>query len=309
MRMDNTVGVAIPTLNAETYLQNLLGRLLSSKVVSRVLIIDSSSSDRTVEIANDCGVEVLSISKSDFNHGSTRELARKNLGTDIVVFLTQDAIPVNSQTISKLVKPIVTGKASTSYAKQIPKKNAGIFESFPKELSYGTTPQIRSKNDIGKYGVYSFFCSNSCAAWSYKALDEIGGFKPTLTNEDYFACAELLMNGHNVAYVPEAAVIHSHNYSLIYEFQRMFDTGYVRAERPWIQNMVGNLESKGKIIFNSLINKLLKENIFLIPYALLQTIFKYVGYKIGFNAQRFPKWLKKTLSGQKYFWDSKYYLD
>jgi rhamnosyltransferase len=300
-----SLGIVVLTLNAKNTVAAILDKIDYKKY--KVLIIDSSSDDNTVEICQKYNCQINIIDRSEFNHGVTREYARKLTNIDIVVFLTQDAIPANIESIDKLISPLIDGKASVSYGKQISKNSTNIFESFPREYNYGDEFQIRSIRDVDKYGIFTFFCSNSCAAWSNKALVSIGGFKPTLTNEDYFACAELLMNGYKVAYVPEAVVTHSHDYTLKQEFQRMFDTGYVRGERPWIQNTVGNASKRGAGYFIALIKKLALENPLLIPYAFLQTTVKYLGYKIGFNALKFPKEIKKRLSDQKYYWDSKYY--
>ncbi|MGI9540101.1 MAG: glycosyltransferase family 2 protein, partial [Miltoncostaeaceae bacterium] len=56
-----------------------------------VLVVDSESGDDTVRMAHRAGAEVLSIAAGDFNHGATRELARKRLGSDVVVMVSQDA--------------------------------------------------------------------------------------------------------------------------------------------------------------------------------------------------------------------------
>jgi|TARA_B100001964_G_scaffold179383_1_gene198035 hypothetical protein len=65
---------------------------------------------------------------------------------------------------------------------------------------------------------------------------------------------------------------------------------------------------RGKIYFYKLVNKLMKEKPLLIPYAITQTVSKYLGYKIGLHANKFPNWLKESLTGQKYYWRSKYYV-
>jgi len=297
--------IIILTLNAENTINCILDKIDTQ--CYNILIIDSSTTDQTRLICQNYNCKVHVINKYKFNHGTTREMARNLVDSQIVIFLTQDAIPFNKETLDKLIEPIISGKAHVSYARQIPKDNSDIFEYFPREYNYGKKSQTRSLNDVDENGVYTFFCSNSCAAWSNTALDEIGGFKPTLTNEDYIACAELLIKGHKVAYVSEAKVIHSHKYSLSNEFRRMFDTGYVRAQNPWIQDAVGNAENRGRKYFLALINNLLKENPLLIPYAFLQTIMKYLGYKIGYNARNLPIWLKKAFSQQNYYWESKYY--
>ena len=87
-------------------------------------------------------------------------MARKRLGTDIVVFMTQDAYPRDSDIFSPLVEPIIKGIAAVSYARQIPREGAGTFEAFPREFNYGPTPQLRRMDDVDTYGVYTFFCSN-----------------------------------------------------------------------------------------------------------------------------------------------------
>ena len=299
--------IIIPTYNAEPYLQEIINKL--EKHHTEILIVDSNSIDNTVSIAKSNNINIIKIGQHSFNHGATREKYRKSTSSDIVIYFTQDAIPVEPNIIEKLTKPLIEGKASVSYGRQIPRSGANIFEAFPRMFNYGNDPQIRSINDVDRYGVHTFFCSNSCAAYLNNDLDEIGGFKPTLTNEDYFAVAELLINGKKIAYVPNAQVIHSHSYTLKDEFKRYFDTGYVRAERPWVQELVGDAEKMGMKYFSELTKSIFNKNILLLPYAISQTIIKFLGFKFGYNALKFPNWIKKIMSGQKYYWDSPYYLN
>ncbi len=302
---NKSISVIVLTLNAKNTIEKIIKKIDFYKF--KVIIIDSSSDDNTIEICAKYNCKIEVIKRSDFNHGATREYARKLSNSEIVVFMTHDAIPSNQEVIDKLIKPIKDRIVSVSYARQIPNKRSGILESFPRMYNYNNISHIRSIKDKEKYGVYTFFCSNSCAAWSNSALDEIGGFKNTLTNEDYFACAELLINGYKVAYVSEAVVTHSHKYTLLQEFQRMFDTGYVRAEKPWIQDGVGHASKRGSEYFRALIKKLTIEKPYLIPYAFVHTAIKYLGYKAGYYSINFPSWFKKLCSEQKYYWNSKYY--
>ncbi|MCH7576044.1 MAG: glycosyltransferase family 2 protein [Candidatus Marinimicrobia bacterium] len=297
-----TVGATIVTLNAEGTLRDCLTPLLGAKMLDKILVVDSSSDDATVSIAREMGVEVLIIPRGSFNHGATRNVARRQLGTDIAILLTQDAFAVDAGTFERLVEPIKESRAAVCYARQLPHDQSGIFERYPREFNYGPQSQLRGMDDIAQYGVYTFFCSNSCAAWDNTALDEIGGFPSVLTNEDYFAVARLLSKGYKIAYVAQAEAKHSHRYTLLQEFQRYFDTGYVRAERPWVQEMVGNAEKRGAAYFTGLLRKLLISNPLLIPYACIQTLVKWVGFRVGFYGLRFPLWLKRTLSSQKSYW-------
>lgn len=293
-----TIQLIIPTYNAYRHLSNtpLLAELIRRYPT---LIIDSSSGDLTLDYARSLGAEVISIPKTEFNHGATREYARHLAPSDIVVFLTQDAIPLSADLIEHLCAPLRQHtEVVVSYGRQLPRDHADIFEAFPRTFNYANEPQIRDITDTAKYGVYTFFCSNSCAAYKNSALDRIGGFKRVLTNEDYFAVADLLQQGFKVAYVPEAMVKHSHAYTLWQEFQRYFDTGLVRAEYPIIQKLVGHAEKRGADMMRQLLTQLYHEQPHLIPYAILQAAVKWLGFRIGFYGRFLPLFVRKGLSQQ-----------
>lgn len=304
----STCTIIIPTLNAAKDLQANLAVIKSFEPKIPVLIVDSESTDQTVVIAQDLGAEVLPIKRTCFNHGATREQARKTVSTKFVVMMTQDALPVNEDFLARLLAPLIQDdKVAVSYARQLPNDGAKVLEAFPRQYNYAEDNQIRSLEDIAHYGVYTFFCSNSCAAYRNSALNEIGGFKPVLTNEDYFAVAALLQKGHNIAYAADSLVKHSHCYSLKQEFQRYFDTGYVRAENPIIQDLVGQAEARGVGFASSLLKKILREQPRLLPYVILQCGVKFLGYRVGFYGRYLPDWLKIKLSMQSYYWKSTYY--
>ena len=306
MKITPSIGVACITHAAKQHLVHCLPVFVNSSLKPRVLVVNSSSGDGTVELARELGAETLTIPRCEFNHGATRELARAHLGTDIVVMVTPDAYARDPEFLEKLVAPVITGKADVSYARQLPRQGAGFFERFAREFNYPETSHIRSLVDIPQWGVYTFFCSNSCAAWSNAGLDQVGGFMPALTNEDYLATAKILQAGGRVAYVAEAEIYHSHYYTLVQEFRRYFDTGYMRAEHPWVTMMVGPAERRGTAFAGKMLGRLARECPVLIPYALLQTAAKWLGFRVGYWSLKAPLWWKKMLSAQDYYWVSTY---
>lgn len=297
-----SIGCIIPTYKAKEHLQNCLLPLINSPLKPRILVVDSSSNDGTVGLAESLGVEVITIPQSSFNHGLTREMARHKLDTDIICLLTQDAYFLNEHMLEKLVAPIIEECAKISYARQIPHQGASFFESFPRLFNYPETSQLRGLEDCCRYGVYTFFCSNSCAAYSNQALNEIGGFPKVLLGEDTIATAKILHNGHKIAYCSEAIVYHSHHYSLKEEFLRSFDTGLARKSYSHLIACGGNDEKRGAAYVTAMIKALLKNAPWLLPYAFLQTFAKWTGYTIGARSLHAPQWFKKALSSQKYFW-------
>lgn len=298
-----TVGVVIVTLQAQHHLRSCLPPLLGSSLKPRVLVVDSSSDDGTVALAQEMGAETVVIPRASFNHGTTRELARRHLNTDIVVMITQDAYGVDPDMLEHLTLPLRNGSASVAYARQIPHDDADFFASFHRAYNYPEKSHVRSMKDAPTYGVYTLFCSNSCAAYLNSALDEIGGFKSVLLGEDTFAVADLLQKGHSIAYVSEAVVKHSHSYSLKQEFKRNFDTGIVRQQYLATLKKFGTDEARGRDYVIKMHQQLLKKHPHLLPYAWMHTLAKWLGYRLGRSSTNAPIWFKRALSSQKSFWD------
>lgn len=301
-----TIGIAVITHHAKKHLPYCLPPLINSPLKPKVVVVNSSSNDGTVELAEQLGATTMVVPRSSFNHGYTREQARQFLDTDIVVMVTPDAYAMSKETLSLLVQPIIQKKASIAYARQLPHDQAGFFEAFPRTFNYPEKSHIRGIDDLRIYGVYTYFCSNSFAAYSNEALNEIGGFKPVLLGEDTIAVSNLLKKGHKIAYVAEAEVKHSHHYSLKQEFQRHFDTGLARKCTKDLDVSSLSDQKRGAKFTIQLFRQLLNTKPYLIPYAALQSGVKYLGYLIGRRSINAPRWIIKRCSSQDYFWCSEY---
>jgi len=297
-----TIGCVVVTLNALDHLSHCLLPLLQSPLKPRVLVVDSSSTDGTIEIAKTLGAETLVIPRGEFNHGSTREKARCLLATDIICMHTQDAYFIDNMALGKMVAPILENKAQASYARQIPHPEADFFEAFARSYNYGSESHIRGIDDVDKYGVYTFFCSDSCAAYSNRALDEVGGFPTVLLGEDTVAVAKLLRKGYKIAYEAEALVRHSHRYSLSQEFKRSFDTGIARMDYQELLKCNDSDSKRGMDYVQKMMKQLIKEAPHRLPYAFANVFSRWLGYRIGQKSVNAPSWFKRALSSQPYYW-------
>jgi rhamnosyltransferase len=130
----------------------------------------------------------------------------------------------------------------------------------------------------------------------------VGGFRETLTAEDVVAAAKLIRAGYGVAYQANALVKHSHRYSLLEEFRRYFDTGYFRALNRELILSAGGDEKQGMAYTKSMLWRLWSDMPGKIPYALMVTAVKLLGYRIGYHGRKFPVWVKRLLSSQPYYW-------
>lgn len=234
---DSTTTVVIPTYNAGQRFADLLDSLETQTLKSvQIIVVDSESTDKTLEIAKRQNCKVITIKRSDFDHGATRNLAASNVQTEFIVFLTQDAIPADEHTIEELIKPMQNDPdIAICYGRQLPHTNANPLEIFARRFNYPPHSALKTKNDIETLGLKTFFCSNSCSAVRRCLFDKLGGFKNNvLVNEDMLFAAGAILQGYSVYYSASAKVYHSHPYSLRRIFKRYFNIGRFFAGNKWI---------------------------------------------------------------------------
>lgn len=217
------VSVIIPTLNAEHEIEDLLAALERQSLrPMEILVVDSSSDDDTVPLVKmHEGIRLLQIERCDFNHGATRDMALRATTGDFVCFLTQDALPASDAYLERLVTPMV-GDPSIALVsgRQLPKADARRFEQLVRSFNYPDSPSVRSKSDLNKCGIKTFFASDSCSAYRRTAYLDCGGFEYVNTNEDMLMAARFVASGLKVAYEPGAEVYHSHNLTPSQQFAR-----------------------------------------------------------------------------------------
>jgi rhamnosyltransferase len=189
-----------------------------------------------------------------------------------------------------------------AYGRQIPHEGAGILEAFPRWFNYGDMSHVRDARDTGSHGVATFFCSNAWAAYRSGDLDRIGGFVSTLRAEDHIAAAMLLRQGGRIAYVAEAVVRHSHAPSLVGEFRHYFEVGYVMKEQDALFATFGRMEGRGFRYLTLLCRQLAADRLQLLPYAVVHTGVKWLGYCAGRSSLHAPLALKRALSGNPAYW-------
>ena len=303
------VSVIIPTLNAEKYIENQMRKLMSqSYKPSEVIIIDSDSTDRTVDIANSFGCSVIRIKREEFDHGGTRTIAGKHAKGNILVYLTQDAIPVNSDSIKNLISPILEDKdVACAFGRQIPYDDTNPFGKHLRFFNYPPNSYVATFEDRKRLGLRTVFFSNSFSAYKKQVLEEVGWFpSKVIFGEDTLTCGKILKKGYKVAYSAEAVVYHSHSYTLFEEFRRYFDIGVMHRDNKWLIEEFGKPSGKGfEYLFSEL--KYLIENGYthLIPASFLRNVLKFIGYNLGKHYSILPLRLRYYLSMNRTWWINK----
>ncbi len=305
--LDMKTSIIIPTLNAEKQLAGLLESLQSQTISSEIIVIDSSSSDKTQQIAESHGIRTIVLQRNAFDHGGTRTRAAQTAEGDLLVFMTQDAMPANEYAVQNLIQPFADEHVGAAFGRQLPKQDASLFSAHNRQFNYPEKSSRKSLQDKKKFGIKTPFLSNSFAAYRRRALEEIGWFKRNLiSTEDMYAGAKLLLAGYALAYVSHALVFHSHNYSLSEEFKRYFDIGVFHKSEAWIQTKFGSARGEGIKYIRSEFNLILEKRKFhLIPEFFMRNALKYAGYLLGKHNEKIPHRAKKKMSRNPLWWDKK----
>jgi len=225
-----SVSVVIPTKNGEKTIGGALKSIFQQQAPEKpeVIIIDSGSQDQTLTIAKQYPVRIITIPPHDFNHGATRNQGIRNAGGEIVLLITQDAEPVNHNWLRSMMKKFSDPQVAGVYCRQIPRDDADVI-TRRRLNEWLTGRKEHSVNKIENRSHYEalppmekyLFCNfdNVCSAIR-KTVWEKMPFEKTSFAEDIGWSKKVLEAGYAIVYEPKAAVYHSHNRSIWYEYQR-----------------------------------------------------------------------------------------
>ena len=228
--------VAIPTLDAGPEFARVLRAIADQKLDEAVelLICDSGSCDATVTSARDYGARVIEITRREFSHGGTRNRLMEEAVGDYVAFLTQDAVPARTDWLARLragfeisedvglvfgpyqprrdASPMVTRELISWFASFAPEGDSRIDRLADGER------ELRPADLFGHRGYFTDV--NGCvsrSAWERVPFREIG------YAEDHLLALDMLRAGFAKTFVPDAPVIHSHEYTGAQWLRRSFD--------------------------------------------------------------------------------------
>ncbi|MCM3574410.1 glycosyltransferase [Mesobacillus subterraneus] len=298
-----TISILIPTFNAENYIRPLITSLKNQEIDENqhieIIIIDSTSTDDTVNIIKSefSDVEIEVISNQYFDHGGTRNLLASKAQGQYLLFMTQDAIPYDNFFVRNLLTPIRSKDVVISYARQLPKENAKPLEKFARNFNYPEQSFVKNSSRINELGIKTFFNSNVSSMYKREFFHSFGGFpEKIILNEDMILASKAVLNGFNISYTSEAKVYHSHNYSLIQQFKRYFDIGMAFNETKYLLDYASNEQEGARMIVNQMRFLIANRNIQWIPYALVENIFKFIGYNLGKRHTSIPYNFKRIFS-------------
>ena len=303
------IDVIIPTYKPGKEFEKLIGRLQNQEYpIHKIIIINTRTDIFPKELdRSNYEIEITHIEPDQFDHGGTRNMGAGMSDADIVVYMTQDAIPVDEKLIGTFAKIFEENPdIGIAYGRQLPREECNIIERYTRRFNYPEKSLIKTKEDLPRLGIKTFFCSDVCAAYRRNYLLSAGGFEdPTIFNEDMIFAGKRIYAGDKVAYVAEAKVIHSHNYTGRQQFHRNFDLAVSQAQHPEVFEGVPS-EGEGIRMVKATAKYLLRNGY---PWKVFTLVYqsgcKYIGYFLGKRYEKLPMWLiLKCTSSRKYWKNS-----
>ncbi len=300
------VSVVIPIINAAPYLPALLDRLAAQQPAppAEIILVDSGSTDDSRAIAS-ARANVRIVPIENFSHGRARNLGIQTAGGDIVVLLTQDALPQDNQWLAALLAPLADPAVAAVFSRQVPRPDAPPTENF--FLNYHFPPGAPRRWQADAQTAPAFgrtvFFSNVSAAIRRSCLPAHPFDETLIMSEDQQLARDLLAAGHAIVYQPASVVVHSHRYSLNLAFRRYFDSVYSLTQIFPEHDMQASA-SLGLRYLRQETWFIIRRHPWYLPYYILYTMAKTAGTIAGHYAGRMPRKLARFCSLHRYHWDT-----
>lgn len=309
----NIIDVIIPVYRPDEKLERLIEKLgVQTMKPAHVLFLQTMTGDSEDERVGEIlkraeNARIIPVDKNEFDHGGTRNQGASLSEAEYMLFMTQDAVPEDAYLIENMYRHITSGEMiATAYARQTPGEEAGVIESYTRTFNYPEESSVKSLDDLERLGIKTYFCSNACAMYKKSVYEELGGFvTETIFNEDMIFASRVIGAGYKIAYAADAKVVHSHKYTYREQLTRNFDLGV--SQRQYREIFEGiKSESEGIRLIKDTMRHLVRcGKWYFIPDLIIQSGFKFIGYRLGLRYEKLPGWLVKKLSMNKRYWNER----
>lgn len=299
------VDVILPVCQPdERTIQSVKRLLKQTYPLNRIYIINTEKGMFPVELETlSDKIHITHIRPEQFDHGGTRHQGAMMSHAEFLIYMTQDALPVNEKLVENLMTAFQDEKVGAAYARQLPAAESSSIERFTRTFNYPSESSVKSEADLSVMGIKTYFCSNTCAVYRKSIYMSLGGFESkTIFNEDMIMAGRIIQSGFKIAYVADAQVIHSHHDGCIRLFKRNFDLAVSQEEHPEIFEGIRS-ETEGIRLVKETASYLMKAGKpWEIVRLVLQSGWKYAGYRMGRNYRRLPRWLIMRCTLNPVYW-------
>ena len=208
--------------SADTIGQALAGLFAQRHQDFELIVVDSGSTDRTLEIVRRFPARLIEVPAADYYPGPVLNMAIAESRSELVVFQNSDVVPLTADALGLLVAPFADPTVHAAFARQVPRPEAHTW------VRRDYAAAFPASGDAPSWLPYSLpFAAMRKALWRTRPF-----YADAWGSEDTEWGAWARRTGHRIVYVPGALVMHSHNYTLRQLFGRRFIEGEADAFVP-----------------------------------------------------------------------------
>lgn len=201
------VSIVFRALNEEKYFEQALQACreqVLDDLTFDIVLVDSGSTDRTLEIAEEYDCQIVHIPKHQFSFGRSLNWGCEAASGDYLIFISAHCIPTHNRWLQNLIQPLLDNIATYSYGRQLGNEASKFSE---KQLFAKYFP------DFDKSPQDGFFINNANSAITKSAWQTFKFDEDVTGLEDMVLGKQLVGAGEKIAYIADAPVIHIHEES------------------------------------------------------------------------------------------------
>ena len=223
------VSIVIRTKNEAEFIGDTLEKVMEQELKGayEVIIVDSGSTDSTLQIVRKHDVKLLKISQEEFTYGRALNMGAMNSEGNYIVNLSAHAFPRDNNWLTNLITGFEDENVAGVYGRQLSRGHINPFEALQNDLFFGEEKiRFSMSNNKGLRRIH--FSNSNCAVrkdvWQRFSFNEQVPYA-----EDTLWQAEVMNAGFSIVYTPDAAVYHTHRVSIGNAYRSSRDCAYALA--------------------------------------------------------------------------------
>jgi len=261
------VTVIMRSKNSDWVIAQALAALYSQTYKDfELLVVDSGSTDRTLEIVKQYPCRLIQIEAKAYYPGSVLNMAIEQTEADIIIFQNSDGVPLSPHTLQRLVSVFDDAAIDAALTRQIPRPEAFDWVRRDYRLSF---PDVAQTPDWIRLSL-------PMAAMRKSAWEKHHFYEDAWASEDTEWGEWAVQNGMKIKYVPDAIIMHSHNYTLKQIYGRKFVEGeadaFIYNRKPTLVKMLINV-----------IKQTIRDSIYLLLKGNISEAFGSLSRNITYN--------------------------
>lgn len=276
------VSIVVLTKNGGALFQDSIKMIFSQNVpfLYEVIIVDSGSTDGTLEFLKDYPIRIFHINPKDFSFGPTRDFGFSQAKGDFIVTLSQDVIPADENWLRNLIIPLLDDETDIVQGHcKVPIDN-GVFFWERRGMFYFTSEGKQFCESYGRIGLSFTNIAIKKSVWEEVKCGD------SLMCEDKAFQKKAYLKGYKFSRSNQAFAYHGHTYNLRSLIKRCENEGmgWRHAEVKYSFNQMLKDLKQEKYVYGVLLKNIFKgeiKHLSEILFLLIRPIFLYKGNKFN----------------------------